>query len=62
MKFRVLIEQDEDGVFVACVPSLPGCVSQGGSRSEAVHNIQEAIAGYLESLRAHDEPVPPSID
>ncbi len=62
MKFRVLIEQDEDGVFVAQVPSLPGCVSQGATRSAAIANIQEAIAGYLESLSAHDEAIPPAID
>lgn len=58
MKYRVLIEQDENGVFVAEVPSLPGCVTQGSTRSEALANAQEAIAGYLESLRAHDEPIP----
>jgi predicted RNase H-like HicB family nuclease len=57
-----LIEQDEDGVFVADVPALPGCISQGKTRMEALKNIQEAIEAYLESLRAHDEPVPPSID
>lgn len=62
MKYRVLIEQDEDGVFVAQVPSLPGCVSQGDTRAEALANIHEAIQGYLESLKAHDEPIPPSID
>ena len=62
MKYRVLIEQDEDGVFVAEVPSLPGCISQGMTRSEAVTNIQEAIEAYLESLRAHDEPIPPPIE
>lgn len=62
MKFRVLIEQDEDGVFVAQVPSLPGCVSQGPTRSAAIASIQEAIAGYLESLSAHDEAIPPAID
>ncbi len=61
MKYRVLIEQDEDGVFVAEVPSLPGCVSQGRTRHEAVENAKEAIAAYLESLAAHDEPVPPAI-
>jgi predicted RNase H-like HicB family nuclease len=58
----VLIEKDEDGVFVAEVPSLPGCVSQGDTRAEALANVQEAIAGYLESLKAHDEPIPPSIE
>jgi predicted RNase H-like HicB family nuclease len=62
MKYRVLIQQDEDGVFVAEVPALPGCLSQGHSRTEALHNIQEAIAVYLESLRAHQEPVPSSIE
>jgi predicted RNase H-like HicB family nuclease len=61
MKFRVLIEQDEDGVFVATVPSLPGCVTQGESRAEALKNAQEAIEVYLESLRAHGDPIPPSI-
>ncbi len=61
MKYRVLIEQDEDGVFVAEVPSLPGCISQGKTREEAVKNIQEAIEGYLESLKTHNEPVPPPI-
>jgi predicted RNase H-like HicB family nuclease len=57
---RVLIEQDEDGVFVAECPTLPGCVSQGATRDEAVTNIKDAIAGYLESLRRHNEPIPPS--
>jgi predicted RNase H-like HicB family nuclease len=61
MKYRVLIEQDEDGVFVAEVPVLPGCISQGASRDEALENIREAIEGYLESLRTHGEPVPPAI-
>ena len=61
MKFRVIIEQDEDGVFVAEVPSLPGCVTQGATRQEAVLNAQEAIAAYLESLAERHEPIPPSI-
>jgi predicted RNase H-like HicB family nuclease len=61
MKYRVLIEVDEDGMFVAQVPSLPGCLSQGETRKEALKNIEEAIAVYLESLQAYDEPIPPSI-
>jgi predicted RNase H-like HicB family nuclease len=61
MKYRVLIQPDEDGVFVAEVPALPGCISQGATRDEAVANVREAIAGYLESLEAHGEPIPPSI-
>ena len=62
MKVRILIEQDEDGIFIAECPSLPGCVSQGKTRNEAIENIQDAIRGYLESLKKHDEPIPPSID
>ena len=62
MKYRIVIEQDEDGVFVAECPSLPGCVSQGKTRGEAVKNIKDAIQGYLESLKKHNEPVPPSIE
>ena len=61
MKFRVIILQDEDGVFIAQCPALPGCVSQGQTRKEAEANIREAIQGYIESLRKHDEPIPPSI-
>jgi antitoxin HicB len=60
-RYRVFIEQDEDGVFVAECPSLPGCVSQGTTRDEAIANIKDAIAGYLESLRKHNEPIPPPI-
>ena len=62
MKFRVIIQRDEEGVYVAEVPALPGCISQGPTRSEALTNIREAIAGYLESLKAHGDPVPPAID
>jgi predicted RNase H-like HicB family nuclease len=61
MRYRVIVEQDEDGVFVAEVPSLPGCVTQGASRSEAVANAREAIAGYVESLESHGDPIPPPI-
>ncbi len=61
MKLRVLLEQDEDGVFVATCPTLPGCISQGETRQAALANIQDAIAGYLESLRKHGEPIPPPI-
>jgi antitoxin HicB len=62
MKYRILIEQDEDGMFVAECPSLPGCISQGRDRNEAVRNIQDAIRGYLESLKKRNEPIPPSIE
>jgi len=62
MKYRVIIEQDEDGMYVAECPALPGCISQGRTREEALENIRDAIKGYLESLRKHDEPIPPPIE
>ncbi len=48
MKFHVKIEQDESGYYVAEVPALPGCLSQGKSHEEAIANIKEAIEGWLE--------------
>ncbi len=48
MKFPVTIERDEDGVFVIECPSIPGCISQGASKQEALANIREAIVGCLE--------------
>ena len=62
MRFRVLTEMDEDGVFVAHVPSLPGCISQGPTRAAALEHAKEAIQAYLESLEKHGEPIPPSIE
>ena len=61
MRFRVLMELDEDGVFVAECPTLPGCITQGRTRREALINIQDAIKGYLFSLKKHNEPIPPTI-
>ena len=48
MKFVVCLDRDEDGVWVVECPSIPGCVSQGATRDEAVANIREAIRGCLE--------------
>ena len=61
MNYRVIIEKDEDGMFNASCSNLPGCLSQGKTRQEAIINIKNAIAGYIQSLKKHDEPVPPSI-
>ena len=61
MRYRVVIEQDEDGIYVAECPTLPGCVSQGNTRDEALTNIKDVMAGYLASLKFHNEPIPPSI-
>jgi predicted RNase H-like HicB family nuclease len=62
MQYRIYIERDEDGVFVVTCPALPGCVSQGANRDEALANIREAIELYLESLREHGETVPPGVE
>jgi predicted RNase H-like HicB family nuclease len=48
MHFQVTLDRDENGVWVVECPSIPGCVSQGGTRAEALSNIQEAIALCLE--------------
>ncbi len=61
LRFRVRVDQDEDGMFVVECPNLPGCVSQGKTRAEALANIRDAIEGYLASLEKHGEPVPPPI-
>jgi len=54
----VLLSQDEDGIWIAEVPSLPGCNSQGDTRDEAIANIQDAIAGYIEVLQDAGQHVP----
>lgn len=61
MRYRIVIEQDEDGKFISNCPTLPGCWSQGDTREEAKCNIQDAIRGYLESLRKNGDPIPPPI-
>jgi len=50
MKLQVVLESSEEGGFTASVPSLPGCVSEGDTRDEALRNIREAIELYLEPL------------
>jgi predicted RNase H-like HicB family nuclease len=53
-----VIYRGEDGYWVAEVPSLPGCISQGQTKAEAIQNIREAIEGWIESANAHGDPVP----
>ncbi len=48
MKFVVVIERDEDGMYIVECPSVPGCVSQGKTEEEAIENIKEAIKACLE--------------
>ncbi|UCG43835.1 MAG: type II toxin-antitoxin system HicB family antitoxin [candidate division WOR-3 bacterium] len=55
---QVVIYPGEDGYWVAECPSLPGCVSQGKTREEAIANIKEAIKAYVESLEKDGLDVP----
>jgi predicted RNase H-like HicB family nuclease len=53
-----VLEKEEDGGFVASVPALPGCVSQGDTRAEAMENVREAVEVYLDDCRESGEPIP----
>ncbi len=48
MRFKIVLEPSDEGGFTVYVPALPGCISEGGTRDEAVRNIEEAITLYLE--------------
>ena len=55
---QVLVYPGEDGYWVVECPSLPGCISQGGTKEEAITNIREAITVYIDALTADNLPVP----
>ena len=58
MGYTVILEREPDGGYVATVPALPGCVSQGDTRGEVLANIREAIDLYIEDCIAAGDPVP----
>lgn len=58
MRYTVVLEQEADGGYVATVPALPGCVSQGNTRDEVTRNIREAADLYIEDCIAAGDPVP----
>ena len=58
MRYTVVLEREGDGGFVATVPVLPGCVSQGDTREEALLNIREAMEVYIEDCRLAGDAVP----
>jgi predicted RNase H-like HicB family nuclease len=58
MKLRVVLEPSDEGGYTAIVPALPGCISEGDTRDEALANIQEAIQLYLEPDDAEKEFAP----
>lgn len=61
-EYEVVLTPEDGGGYSVTVPALPGCVSQGESRQEALAMIREAIEAYLESLAAHDDPLPGPIE
>ena len=56
--YTIILERQADGGFHTYCPALKGCHSQGDSLDEAVENIREAIEAYLQSVKAHGEPIP----
>ena len=62
MRFTVVLEKDEDGIYVATVPALPGCISDGRTVEGAMSNIKGAILGFIEDMKADGETIPHDID
>ncbi len=61
MRYTVILDQEADGGYVAVVPALPGCVSQGNTRDEVLTNIREAAELYVEDCIASGDPVPTEV-
>jgi predicted RNase H-like HicB family nuclease len=61
-EFDVVLTREDGGGYSVVVPGLPGCISQGQTRTEALAMIREAIELYLESLEAHGDPIPDPIE
>ena|ERR1700737_200689 len=55
--FNIVLRPEPEGGFTASVPVLPGCVTYGRTLAEAKDMVKEAIAGYIASLKKHDEPI-----
>ncbi|MHB1470064.1 MAG: type II toxin-antitoxin system HicB family antitoxin [Thermoplasmataceae archaeon] len=62
MKYTVVLEKDEDGIYVATVPALPGCISDGKTVEEALTNIREAIQGFIDDMKSDGEPIPGDVE
>ena len=57
-KDRILIEKDENGIYIASCPALQGCCSQGVTVNEALQNLKDTIQLHIEARQAFDEPIP----
>ena len=58
LNYRILLSREPEGGYTVTVPSLPGCVTYGGTLDEAIAMAKEAVELYVESLRAHGESIP----
>lgn len=58
MRYTVILEQEADGGYVAKIPAMPGCVSQGDTRESAMANIREAAKLYVEDCIESGDPIP----
>ena len=58
IKYLINLEKNENGIYTVTVPALPGCITQGDTWEEAVANAQEAILGYIETLKELGKPIP----
>jgi predicted RNase H-like HicB family nuclease len=61
MRYTVVLEREPDGGYVASVPALPGCITQGDTRGEALTNVREAIELYIGDCRDAGEPIPTEV-
>jgi predicted RNase H-like HicB family nuclease len=58
MRYTVVLEREADGGYVASVPAMPGCVSQGDNRDQAMANIRQAVELYVEDCKDAGDPIP----
>jgi antitoxin HicB len=59
-RFYVYLEPAEEGGYIVSAPALPGCVTEGETKEEALEMIKDAICGYIASLQKHGDPLPTS--
>ena len=62
MKYTVILDKDEEGIYIATVPALPGRISDGRTVEEALSNIREAIQGFIDDMKADGAPIPKDIE
>jgi predicted RNase H-like HicB family nuclease len=60
LRYRVVLQPAEERGYTVVVPALPGCISEGDTKKEALKNIQEAIRGWIEVSRKYGDRIPPS--